>query len=102
MYSIDELELKLLSELKQIGEELNLKKFKSMSTPLISEYGGKLLVRTPEVERREGDLTGLVVMLEFPSVEMARTFYECESYTAAKLVREGGSSTDLCIVEGLE
>lgn len=31
MYSIDELELKLLSELKQIGEELNLKKFKSMS-----------------------------------------------------------------------
>lgn len=31
MYSIDELELKLLSELKQIGEELKLKKFKTMS-----------------------------------------------------------------------
>ena len=42
------------------------------------------------------------VIIEFPSVEMARTFYESESYTAAKLVREGGSSTDLCIVEGLE
>jgi len=77
-------------------------KFKLMSTPLISEYGGKLLVRTPEVDRREGDVTGLVVMLEFPNIEMARTFYESESYTAAKLVREGGSSTDLCLVEGLE
>ena len=77
-------------------------KFKLMSTPLISEYGGKLLVRTPEVDRREGDVTGLVVMLEFPNIEMARTFYESESYTTAKLVREGGSSTDLCLVEGLE
>ena len=77
-------------------------KFKLMSTPLISEYGGNILVRTPEVDRREGDVTGLVVMLEFPNIEMARTFYESESYTAAKLVREGGSSTDLCLVEGLE
>tara|TARA_B100001059_G_scaffold191332_1_gene194459 strand:+ start:812 stop:1102 length:291 start_codon:yes stop_codon:yes gene_type:complete len=91
----------LIANIRVHDKEI-FEKFKSMSTPLISEYGGKLLVRTPEVERREGDLTGLVVMLEFPSVEMARTFYESESYTAAKLVREGGSSTDLCIVEGLE
>ena len=77
-------------------------KFKLMSTPLISEYGGNILVRTPEVDRREGDVTGLVVMLEFPNIEMARTFYESEPYTAAKLVREGGSSADLCLVEGLE
>ena len=41
-------------------------------------------------------------MLEFPNIEMARTFYESEPYTAAKLVREGGSSADLCLVEGLE
>jgi uncharacterized protein (DUF1330 family) len=91
----------LIANIRVHDKEI-FEKFKSMSTPLISEYGGKLLVRTPEVERREGELTGLVVMLEFPNVEMARTFYESESYTAAKLVREGGSSTDLCIVEGLE
>ena len=91
----------LIANIRVHDKEI-FEKFKSMSTQLIYEYGGKLLVRTPEVERREGDLTGLVVMLEFPSVEMARTFYESESYTAAKLVREGGSSTDLCIVEGLE
>ena len=91
----------LIANIRVHDKEI-FEKFKSMSTPLISEYGGKLLVRTPEVERREGDLTGLVVMLEFPSVEMARTFYESEAYTAAKLVREGGSSTDLCIVEGLD
>ena len=91
----------LIANIRVHNKEV-FEKFKLMSTPLISEYGGKLLVRTPEVDRREGDVTGLVVMLEFPNIEMARTFYESESYTAAKLVREGGSSTDLCLVEGLE
>ena len=91
----------LIANIRVHNKEV-FEKFKSMSTPLISEYGGKLLVRTPEVDRREGDVTGLVVMLEFPNIKMARTFYESESYTAAKLVREGGSSTDLCLVEGLE
>ena len=91
----------LIANIRVHDKEI-FEKFKLMSTPLISEYGGKLLVRTPEVDRREGDVTGLVVMLEFPNIVMARTFYESESYTAAKLVREGGSSTDLCLVEGLE
>ena len=86
----------------RVNDKEIFEKFKSMATPLISEYGGKLLVRTPDVDRREGDVTGLVILLEFPNVEMARKFYESEAYTAAKLVREGGSSTDLCLVEGLD
>ena len=77
-------------------------KFKAMSGPVITQYGGKLLVRNPNPDRREGDLTGLVIVLEFPNIEMAKTFYESNEYTAAKLVREGGSSTDLLIVEGVE
>ena len=90
----------LIANIRVHDKEI-FEKFKSMSTPLISEFGGKILVRTPEVDRREGNVTGLVVMLEFPNVDMAKLFYESESYTAAKLVREGGSSTDLCIVEGI-
>jgi len=86
----------------RVNDKEIFEKFKSMATPLISEYGGKLLVRTPDVDRREGDLTGLVIMLEFPNIGMAKKFYESEAYTSAKLVREGGSSTDLCLVEGLD
>ncbi|MDA9122069.1 DUF1330 domain-containing protein [Paracoccaceae bacterium] len=91
----------LIANIRVHDKEI-FEKFKAMSTPLISEYGGKLLVRTPEVDRREGNITGLVVMLEFPNMEMAKTFYESDLYTAAKLVREGGSSTDLCLVEGID
>ena len=76
-------------------------KFKTMSSLVIEQYGGKVLVRNPNPERKEGDLMGLVVMLEFPNIDMAKTFYESKEYTAAKVVREGGSSTDLLIVEGV-
>ena len=39
--------------------------FKQMSTPIISEYGGRLLARNPEVETLEGNQEGLVVLIEF-------------------------------------
>ena len=91
----------LIANIRVHDKEI-FEKFKAMSGPVITQYGGKLLVRSPDPDRREGGLTGLVIMLEFPNIAMARTFYESKEYTAAKLVREGGSSTDLLIVEGVE
>ena len=75
--------------------------FKEMSTPLISEYGGRLLARNSEVEIMEGDQQGLVVLLEFDSMEKAKQFYFSDGYTAAKLVREQASEADLVLVEGV-
>lgn len=75
--------------------------FKQMSTPLISEYGGRLLARNPDVEILEGNQQGLVVLLEFDSMDEARRFYFSEGYTAAKLVREQASEADLILVEGV-
>ena len=91
----------LIANIRVHDKEI-FEKFKAMSGPVITQYGGKLLVRNPTPDRREGGLTGLVIMLEFPNIAMARTFYESKEYTAAKLVREGASSTDLLIVEGVE
>ena len=72
-----------------------------MSTPLISEYGGRLLARNPEVETLEGKQEGLVVLLEFDNMEEARQFYFSDGYTAAKLVCEKASEADLILVEGV-
>ena len=49
----------------------------------------------------EGDQQGLVVLLEFDSMEKAREFYFSDGYTAAKLVREQASEADLILVEGV-
>ena len=85
----------------RIHDKDGFETFKQMSTPLIREYGGRLLARNPDVEILEGNQQGLVVLLEFDSIEDARRFYFSEGYTAAKLVREQASEADLILVEGV-
>ena len=72
----------------RVHDKERFETFKQMSTPLISEYGGCLLAHNHEVETLEGNHEGLVVLLEFDSMEEARQFYFSDGYTAAKLVRE--------------
>ncbi len=76
-------------------------KFKAMSGPAIADHNGKVLVRNPSPDHREGDLRGLTIVIEFENMEAARGFYESEAYTAARTVRETAAKTDLMLVEGL-
>ena len=76
-------------------------KFAEMAGPVISEYGGKILVVNPTPEVREGPDSGIAVVIEFENIETARNFYESEKYTEAKAVREEGSEADLILVEGV-
>ena len=85
----------------RVHDKEGFETFKQMSTPLISEYGGRLLARNPDVETMEGERQGLVVLLEFDNMERAREFYFSDGYTAAKLVREKASEADLILVEGV-
>jgi uncharacterized protein (DUF1330 family) len=75
--------------------------FKKMAGPAIADHGGRVLVRNPEAEHREGNLRGHVVVIEFDSLDAARRFYESDAYTAARGVRERAAETDLLLVEGV-
>ena len=83
-----------------VRDKAGLEKFREMAKPVLEEYGGKVLVRTPNAEAREGKKTGIVVVLEFESMDKARKFYECEAYQAAKAERDKVSDTDLFLAEG--
>ena len=85
----------------QVRETEGFEKFREMALPVIEEYGAKILVRTPNVEGREGKKPGVVVVLEFESMDKARKFYESEAYQAAKAVREKACDTDLFLAEGV-
>ena len=74
---------------------------RDLATPILREYGGKVLVRTPHSETKEGKKPGIVVIFEFESMDKARKFYESEGYTAAKAVREKACDTDLFLAEGV-
>jgi uncharacterized protein (DUF1330 family) len=73
-----------------------------MAAPVIKAHGGKVLARGPGAERHEGSVEGIVMMIEFESIDTARTFYLSDEYQAAKAVRDACSETDLMIIEGTE
>ena len=83
-----------------VRDKVGLEKFIEMVKPILKEYDAKVLVRTPNAEAREGKKTGIVVVLEFESMDKARKFYESEAYQAAKAERDKVSDTDLILAEG--
>jgi uncharacterized protein (DUF1330 family) len=90
----------LMANLRVQDQEV-FKDFSSVAVPLIEKFGGKLLARGPHADRHEGDVSGVVTLIEFDSKEAAEKFYFSEEYKAAKAIRDKGVDTDLMIVEGM-
>ena len=61
------------------------KKFSQTALPIIEQYGGKILARGSHAVRHEGNVAGVVTMLEFESKEAAETFYFSDDYQAVTL-----------------
>ena len=85
----------------RVNDAEKFEEFKKMSGPAIADHGGKVLVRNPTPDHREGSLRGLSIVIEFADMDSAKRFYESDAYTAARLVRETASDTDLMLVEGV-
>jgi uncharacterized protein (DUF1330 family) len=76
--------------------------YRSQVSPIITRYGGRYLVRGGAVDVREGD-PGIsrLVILEFPSVEAARTFYDSPDYQAIVPIRQASAESTLIIAAGI-
>ena len=85
----------------RVRDQDKFQQFSGMAGPVIKKYGGKVLARGLGAERLEGDLSGIVMMIEFESKDAANTFYHSEEYQAAKAIREECSDTDFMIIEGV-
>lgn len=69
----------------------------------IARYGGRYLVRGGKTEALEGDRPpGRMVVLEFPSREQAREFYDSPEYTPLKALRLRAAKSRLLLVDGVE
>jgi uncharacterized protein (DUF1330 family) len=76
--------------------------YRKLAGPAVAQYGGKFLVRGGARTILEGkyDANRLVVV-EFPSTESARTFYNSPEYQAARAKRIGAADFNMVLVEGV-
>ena len=69
-----------------------------MAGPVIRRYGGKVLARGPGADRLEGDVSGIVMMIEFETKAAATEFYYSDEYQAANYYTDtSGGIVDLAI-----
>ncbi|MFB5652374.1 DUF1330 domain-containing protein [Leptospira wolffii] len=71
-------------------------------TKMIEEKGGRYLARTTNMEKMEGErpLPQLFLIIEWPSKEAARDFYESEEYKPYLENRLKGSKSEFFLVPG--
>jgi uncharacterized protein (DUF1330 family) len=85
-----------------IHDKEEYKEYVKLTPASIAAYGGKFIVRGGATEILEGNPTiGRVVVLEFPTAERAKEWWNSEEYSAAKAIRQRVASTDMILVEGV-
>ncbi len=76
--------------------------YRDVAPPIVAAYGGRYIVRGGPVEVLEGDWQPKrLVILEFPSVEQAKTWWSSEEYRAPKEMRQRTTRSKMIVVEGL-
>ena len=73
--------------------------YKKMTKPTIKKYGGKLLAAS-HPDLKEGYVTGVAAIIEFPSFDDAKKWYDSKENQDAKVIRDKGVKTILMILEG--
>lgn len=93
-YAIGRLEMRDPSWLQEYGPK---------TAALVAKHGGKYLVRGGAMEQLEGtgQLPSVIVVLEFPSMEHARAWYNDPGYAPLIALRQTGSDLDFVLVEGV-
>ena len=78
------------------------KQYVARSSAIIAQHGGRFVARGGASERLEGSMSARrVVIIEFPSMDAARNWYNSPAYQEAKAIRTPVSDADFVIVEGL-
>lgn len=85
-----------------VRDPVRYEEYKRLATPTVSAYGGRYVVRGGPVDVREGDWSpSRLVILEFPTVERARAWWDSRDYAAARAIRQSCADSQLVIAEGL-
>jgi uncharacterized protein (DUF1330 family) len=77
-------------------------RYKQLVPATIEKYGGRYMARGGQVEALEGSWTPKrFVLLEFPSVDRAKQWFESAEYAMPKALRQSCTRSRIIVVEGL-
>ncbi|WP_347156556.1 DUF1330 domain-containing protein [Pontibacter chitinilyticus] len=75
--------------------------YKKLTPPSLVAYQGRFIVRGGQTEPLEGDWQpSRLVVLEFPTVELAKAWWNSPEYAPAKAMRQQAATTNMLLVEG--
>ncbi|VDC33468.1 DUF1330 domain-containing protein [Pseudogemmobacter humi] len=75
--------------------------YRALAPAAFAAHGAKFLARGGAGETFEGPDLDRHVVIEFPSLEAARSCYHSPEYQAARARREGAALVHVAIVEGV-
>jgi uncharacterized protein (DUF1330 family) len=86
----------------EVTDPARYETYKGLAPAAIARFGGRYLVRGGEAVRLEGDWTPKrVVVLEFPTLDAVRAFYDSPEYRAARDARAGAANMNMIAVAGV-
>ena len=86
----------------EVLEPVEYEEYKKRATGTPELFGGRYIVRGGAAQVLEGEWAPKrFVILEFPSLEQARAWYESQEYGAAKAIRHRAAKSNLILVEGV-
>ena len=71
-----------------------------LATPAMIKAGGKILAATNIIDAHENGVSEQTVLIEFQSLEQAKSAYNSPDYQEALQVLKGGADRDIRIFEG--
>jgi uncharacterized protein (DUF1330 family) len=85
-----------------VTDPTTMEEYRKQVPATVARYGGRFLVRGGAHETIEGDWKpNRLVILEFPSMEQARRWYDSEEYREPKALRIKSGRTNLVMVDGV-
>ena len=86
----------------EVHDPVRYEDYKKMSSESIAAHGGRFIVRGGKVETLEGTWSPKrFVIVEFPTVEKAKTWWSSAEYADGKKLRHATAHSQMIVVEGV-
>jgi uncharacterized protein (DUF1330 family) len=77
-------------------------RYMPLAPPAVAAHGGRYLARGGKTDLLEGDAApARIAIIEFPSIERAREWWESAQYKAAREVRRNAARARMVAVQGV-